>query len=117
MALSQIISGVAQADPVMAAQVVSQASPAVQAGSANLVASRWSQQDPRAAADWASGLTDLQARRSALTNAVGNWAGNDRNAARRWTLDLAPDETRDQVLNTLIMRAASDGEFDRELLA
>jgi hypothetical protein len=116
MALREIISGVAQADPVMAAQGLSQASPDVQSGSASLVASQWAQQDPRAAAEWASALTESQARSSALTSAVGAWANSDRVAAKRWTLELRPGAERDEILQRLILRTANDGVFDRELL-
>jgi hypothetical protein len=117
MALREIISGVAQADPVMAAQVLSQASPDVQSGSAMQVASQWARQDPRAAAEWANGLNDAQAQRSAMTSAVGSWAGNDAAAAKRWTLELRPGEARDQALQILVSRAAAGAVFDRELIA
>ena len=117
VAFRQIIVTKAQADPRAAAQLLAQASPDVQLGAALQVASRWAQQEPRAAASWAEELNDPRARSNATTSVVSVWAMNDPAAAARWTLTLQSGETRDQALSMLLTRSASAGQFDRNLLS
>jgi len=116
VAFRQLIVQSAQADPRAAAGMLSQAGPTVQLGAASQVASVWARQDPQAAARWADGLSDAEARASAVGAAVSYWAGTDAAAARSWALGLRPGDARDQALTPLVTRAASSGDVDRGVL-
>lgn len=115
-ALRSVITGMAQVDARAAAQAVSQASPDVQLGAAASVATRFANEDPRAAARWAEGLTDERARRGAIGSTVRVWAAADFAAAESYTLGLNRGEMRDEALGMLVLQSAQSGNFDRELL-
>jgi hypothetical protein len=116
VAMREVISSAAQADPQAAAQTLLQMSPEIQLGAAQPVGTAWARQDPPAAARWATSIRDPDARMSA-TGAVANaWYDLDRDAARRWLLSQPVVPERDQMLSSLALNTLIGGNFDAELL-
>lgn len=116
IALRETVNQLARTNPRAAAQALSRASPDAQLASAPAVARSYSQQDPRAAANWALGLTDDRVRPQAVMMAVNVWLQSDPAAARRFTLDMAAGEVRDNALTALLGRSMSTGTVDASLL-
>jgi hypothetical protein len=118
VALRQMATQAAQSDPRAAAGMLERASPDVQFGAAQTVASSWARSEPEAAARWAVALSDPRARSSAITAAASTWASSDAAAAERWVLSLAPGTARDDALTAVLPRRAAAGEdLDSRLLA
>jgi hypothetical protein len=71
--------------------------------------SRWANKDPRAALDYATQLTDAEARQTAWHIAVSRWAYNDPAAAAEYALDLPNQNERKFALAEALPRwAAAD---------
>jgi hypothetical protein len=116
VATRQVISSAAATDPFTASQMLRQASPAVQLGAAQQVATALAQQDPLGAARWAQTLSDPRARATAEQSIVNTWYASQPAAARRFVLSMPAGTGRDPLLSTLAQRAASAGTFDLELV-
>ena len=115
-AYGQIVIASAQADPRNAASLVAQSDPVLQLRAAPQVAQLYARRDPMGAANWAQSLENPRARDLAIESAISSWANVDVAAATRFTLDLDRGDSRDRALNNLLLRASSNGEFDRDLL-
>jgi hypothetical protein len=114
--LRQVITQSAKSEPEAAAQLLTQSTRSVQMGAARSVATNWSRQNPRAAAQWVMGLSDARVRALALEPVVASWAVRDLASAERWTMGLPGGEARDQALGALLARQAVSGSVDRKLL-
>lgn len=113
-ALGQILSAAARTDPLAAAQVLTQSSPAVMVGAARQVAQEYARVDPRAAIRWAGTLGDASGREEAVSAAISAWAAVDQSAARNYTMNLARGEERDRALSALLRPMSRSGDLDRD---
>ena len=81
------------------------------------LATRWTNTDPAAAANWATNLRD-PSQRTAAVQAVGStWANQNAPAAKEWVLSQPPGPVRDGMLLTLMSASARFGPPDASLLA
>jgi hypothetical protein len=81
------------------------------------LATRWTNTDPAAAANWATNLRD-PAQRTAAVQAVGStWANQNAPAAKEWVLSQPSGPVRDGILLTLMSASARFGPPDTSLLA
>jgi hypothetical protein len=99
---SQVIVQIAETDPELAATMLDSLSPALRSAAAPRIAGALSARDPRAAAEWALGLTDSSAVAGAVTNVVSGWIRRDLESARNWVLGLERGPVRDEALSALI---------------
>jgi hypothetical protein len=81
------------------------------------VAIGWAIRDPVGAANWASSLTDLEARAAATGSVVQIWVMRDLVAAQAWVLSRPAGTVRDRALIAVVGMAAQSGTPDDGLLA
>lgn len=72
---------------------------------ASMIASNWANNDPAAAAAWASERPSEQERAMAVRSVAGIWANNDPDAARQWAVQL-PQTLRDGALAPVLTSTA-----------
>lgn len=99
---SRVIMQVADTNPELAATMIDGFSPALRSTAAPRIAAALSAQDPRAAAEWALGLTDSAGASGAVTNVVSGWIQRDITSATSWVLGLERGAIRDEALSALI---------------
>ena len=95
-----VLEGWTDVQPVQAAGYVGQlnySSAQGYAGEAAAVAARWTENDPAAASQWASGLHDRAARRDATQQVAATWAVTDPSAAARWAVTLPDSRQRGEI--------------------
>ena len=102
--LQQIAGQIANSDPQKAAGLIAQIDGPAQAGAAGQIADSWSRNDPTAAARWAAGLSNPEARTAAFAQIAGQWAEADPAAAARWIDTLPASSGRDAAVSTLARR-------------
>ena len=101
-ALQGVVSGMAQDDPLAAANFVADQQPGDgQTKAAVSVAGRWADSDPAAAAAWAGTFTG-DARRQALGSVVQRWGQMDPAGAGDWLAALPKDADRDTIVQCYI---------------
>jgi hypothetical protein len=105
----RVLQQMAQVDPQGTAIMLASATPDLQQSLARNVANGLAQTSLPAAAQWASGLRDDDARAQAVSQVASDWAYRDPTAAQRWAGRLPRGEVRDQALSTLLGRLALNG--------
>jgi hypothetical protein len=66
----------------------------------------WASQDPLAALNWASALTDPASQAREIGQVIRQWSRDDFNAAANWVNTLAPGNTRDAAAAALAFSMA-----------
>ncbi len=74
------------------------------AASAGTIANAWVNQNPQAAADWATQLPDGKAREAAMAAVADQWATTDTMAASTWINQLPQGRSRDEAAAKLIVK-------------
>jgi hypothetical protein len=75
----------------------------------SMVAQRWANQDPAAAAEWAMDRASPQERTNAIQSVARIWAAQDPAGARQWTLRLPPGGVRDSALTAMLTAVPRGG--------
>lgn len=104
--VGQVIGNLVRSSPEQAVEQFAKLTPQQQASAANNVAANWAWRDPRAAAGWAMGLKNEDARSNAAGNIAGTWANRDPAAAARWLETMPAGATRDSAVRSFASTAA-----------
>jgi hypothetical protein len=117
--VSAVVQGLAQADPVGAAELLASVPKAVNddGRATYAVAAAWAQKDPPAAAEWALDLAAGPIRDAALRQVTDFWANQDLQAARGWALRLPTGGARDAALGQILAATGAYEAPDAALLS
>ncbi len=115
--INNVVTNLAQRDPVSAAQMIGRLQPGPQLNQAAVaVASSWARQDPQAAAQWAAGVPDERVQSATFGSIASTWATSDADAALAWITTLQTGAARDQAITGLLTATAARGQLDVGLI-
>ena len=104
-AFAEVVMRGGQSNPSLTARYVEDLSPSLQGTAAANVAGAWLREDPAAAAQWASTLSDPEVAATAIATLTHFWLQVEPGAAERWVLDSPPGRVRDEALRVLMGRS------------
>lgn len=113
---------VASSDPMRAAALLAGNPPAAElsydSGQPMLiettVAEAWAARDEAAAAAWAQGLTNPEARIQAMVTVTRRWLSTDPERAQQWVLALPEGEARQRAVGLVLFEGALRADFETD---
>jgi len=92
-------------EPAEAAKVLAGLGAAADPKTLSQIAELWAENDPHAAAEWASAQPAGPLQAAAIASVVSTWARDDADATREWLAQFPPGEARDRSVMAFLNRS------------
>lgn len=114
--LTRVVAFAGVMNPQFLVDFVETSDAAVGRDAIQMAANYLTQADPYDAVQWATGLVDAERSAMAMEGVVSSWLVTDPAAVQRWTLDQPRSQSRDRILDALMLEGVLSADLDRESL-